>query len=75
MHIHATIWLIVFLLLFTGIFLYLRGNLDPTGEPYHPTNIECKKYRIYGMGILFIAFGLTFWLYTQEPKVYVYVTG
>ena len=75
MHIHAAIWLIVFVLLFAGIFLYLRGNLDPTGKSYHSTNIECKKYRAWGISILFIAFGLAFWLYTREPKVHVYFAG
>ncbi len=72
MHVHATVWLIVFAFLLLGIFLYLRGHMDPEGKSYEPENRECQNYRNWGLGILFIAIGLVYWLYSQEPKVHVY---
>ena len=71
MQIHALVWLLVFGLLIGGVFLYMRGNLDVLGLEYHPHNKECKNYRIWGLGLLLAAFGLSYWLYTQEPKVIV----
>jgi len=68
MHIHAIIWLLVFGLLFGGIFLYLRGNLHPNGYREQ----EYNHYRTRGLVILTFAFMLTWWLYTQEPKVHVF---
>ncbi len=67
MHVHATVWLIIFGLLLSGIFLYLRGNMNPKGKSHDPEN-----YRTLGLIILFIAIGLVYWLYTQEPRVHVY---
>ncbi len=72
MHVHATVWLIVFGLLLLGIFLYLRGNMDPDGKSHDPENKEYRNYRNWGLGILFIAIGLAYWLYSQEPKVHIY---
>lgn len=73
MHIHAVVWLIVFALLILGIFLYLRGNLHPAGTrgPHHHQQ-EYNFYRTMGVIILIVAFLLTWWLYTQEPKVRVF---
>ena len=73
MHIHAAMWLLVFGLLLLGIFWYIRGNMDPHGTAQHPNNKECRDYRTKGFLILGIAFVLTFWLYTQEPKVHIYL--
>jgi cbb3-type cytochrome oxidase subunit 3 len=74
MHIQAAVWLLVFGLLFLGIFLYLRGNLHPDGTkgPYHHQQ-EYKRYRTIGLIVLTIAFMLTWWLYTKEPKVHVFI--
>ncbi len=73
MHIQAAVWLLVFGLLFLGIFLYLRGNLHPKGTkgPHHQQQ-EYKRYRTGGLIVLTVAVMLTWWLYTQEPKVYVF---
>ena len=73
MHIHAAIWLLVFGLLFLGIFLYLRGNLHPKGTtgPHHHQE-QYKRYRTRGFIVLAVSFMLTWWLYNQEPKVHVF---
>jgi hypothetical protein len=74
MHIHAAVWLLVFCLLFLGIFWYLRGNMHPKGTtgPHHH-EYEYKNYRLKGLVVLSIAFVLAYWLYTKEPKVHIYL--
>lgn len=73
MYINRFIWLIVFGLLVLGIFWFLRGNLHPNGYAGPHNNDETyKNYRKYGLIILLVAFSITVWLYTQEPKVHIY---
>ena len=46
--------------------------MDPDGKSHDPENKEYRNYRNWGLGILFIAIGLAYWLYSQEPKVHIY---
>lgn len=60
-----------FVLIFSGIFIYMRGTLHPYLDPYDPQNIENKRYRQFGALLLLIGCGLTIFLYTIEPKVHI----
>lgn len=73
MHINALVWLIVFALLMSGIFLFLRGNMHPDGIDVDDN--KCKNYKNTGLILLFGAFVLVYWLYTQEPRVKVIIAN
>lgn len=73
MHISALVWLIVFALLMSGIFLFLRGNMHPDGIDVDDN--KCKDYKNTGLVLLIGAFVLVCWLYTQEPRVKIIVAS